>query len=106
MAGSFDVVSAVKASRLDSAGPAPLCLTPRKALPVSSMDDLSAEEGRFLLQIGEAGLTAFDAREDVVVARLIDAGLVDAELIDGASEILHLTAEGHTVATRLRDNMG
>jgi hypothetical protein len=57
------------------------------------MDDLSAEDGRFLLQISEDGSTAFNPSEDGVVARLLEAGLVGAERVDDETAILRLRAE-------------
>jgi hypothetical protein len=73
---------------------------------MSSMDDLSAEEGRFLLQIGDAGIIAFKPREDEMIAFLLDAGLIEAERVDDETAFLRLTREARTVAARLRDNMG
>jgi hypothetical protein len=73
---------------------------------VSSMDDLSAEECRFVLQIGDAGIIAFKPRKDEMIAFLLDAGLLQAERVDDETALLRLTPEGRTVATRLRDNMG
>ena len=73
---------------------------------MSSMGDLSGEEGRFLLQIGEAGMVAFNPREDRVIARLIDAGLIWAKRVDDGTALLRLTPECQTIAARLRDNMG
>jgi hypothetical protein len=77
-----------------------------EVLPVSSMDDLSAEECRFLLKIGEAGVVAFNPRENELIAFLLDGALIEAERVDDGTAILRLSSEGHTVATRLRDNMG
>jgi hypothetical protein len=73
---------------------------------MSSMDHLSAEECRFLLLIGDAGLVAFNPRDDEVIASLLDAGMISAERVDEDTALLRLTPEGHTVAARLRDNMG
>jgi hypothetical protein len=70
------------------------------------MDDLSAEERRFILQIGDAGVVAFNPREDEVIAFLLDADLIRAEAVDAETAVLRLTPEGETVAARLRDNMG
>jgi hypothetical protein len=70
------------------------------------MDDLSAEEGRFLLRIGDAGLIAFKPREDEMIAFLLDACLLQAERVDDETALFRLTPEGRTVATRLRYNMG
>jgi hypothetical protein len=67
---------------------------------------LSAAELRFLLQIGDAGMVALHPREDHVIARVIDLGLVIAEDVDGETALLRLTQEGQTVAARLRDSMG
>lgn len=73
---------------------------------MSAMDHLSAEQRRFLLQIGDAGIIAFNPREDELIAFLLDSGLVDAERVDDETALLRLTPEGHTIAARLRDNMG
>jgi hypothetical protein len=73
---------------------------------MSAMDHLSAEQRRFLLQIGEAGIVAFNPRQDELIAALLDAGLILAKRVDDETALLRLTPEGRTVATRLRDNMG
>jgi len=70
------------------------------------MDDLSAEECRFLLKVGEGGIVAVNPRGDELIAFLLDAALVHAERVDDETSLLRLTPEGHTVAARLRDNMG
>jgi hypothetical protein len=65
---------------------------------ISSMDDLSPEECRFLLQIGDEGVVAFNPREDEVIAFRMDASLVAAERVDEQTALLRLTSDGHTVA--------
>src|SRR6476620_8161519 len=66
-------------------------------------DDLSPEECRFLLHIGEAGVVAFKPRGDEVIAFLLDSGLIAAERVGEQTALLRLTPDGHTVAARLRE---
>ncbi|MDB5644227.1 MAG: hypothetical protein JWN07_3544 [Hyphomicrobiales bacterium] len=70
------------------------------------MDDFSAEERRFLLQIGDTGMVTFNPLEDELIKFLIESGLVTAERVDDETAVLRLTVEGHTLVTRLRENMG
>lgn len=70
------------------------------------MNTLSDEERRFLLNVGDAGLVAFNPRRDRVIARLLDLRLINAERVDDETALLRLTSEGHTLVARLRDNMG
>ena len=72
---------------------------------LSGIADLSGEERRFLLQIGEVGVVTFNPREDEVIAHLLDMGLIDAERIDDQTALLRHSPDGQTLA-RLRDNMG
>lgn len=72
----------------------------------ASAADLSDEERRFILQIGEVGLVGFEPREDELIAHLLDLAFVDAERVDDQIAIIRLTREGHVIAARLRDNLG
>lgn len=64
------------------------------------------EERRFLLQTTDAGMVAFNPREDHVIARLLDLALIEAEMVDSETVLLRLTQDGYALAGRLRDNMG
>src|SRR4051794_26329879 len=56
-----------------------------------SAADLSAEERRFLLQIGEAGIVAYLPNDDDLIVRLLASGLVEGERLDNENSLLRLT---------------
>ena len=66
------------------------------------MNDLTNEECRFLLLVGDKGLVSFKPREDEVIARLLDIGLIYEDQADAETALLLLTPDGVIRAMRRR----